>query len=95
MYSLLCVTDRPTLSPPQKITGPSAVIPAIGGIVDGESKNSEELKQIAQRGTRLDETIEGHGLGLAICKDIVSLYSGTIYFDPSEKLGAFSVEVII
>jgi len=62
---------------------------------DGAGKQPQELEQLAQRGVRLDESVEGHGLGLAICKDIVKLYSGEIHFDRSEKLGGFQVEVTL
>lgn len=62
---------------------------------DGIGKAPQELEQIAQRGVRLDETVEGHGLGLAISKDIVKLYAGTIHFNRSEKLGGFYVEISI
>ena len=62
---------------------------------DGAEKQPQELKQLAQRGVRLDESVKGHGLGLAICKDIVKLYSGEIHFNRSEKLGGFQVEVIL
>ncbi len=60
---------------------------------DGKTKAQQELEQLAKRGIRLDETVEGHGLGLAICKDIVKLYSGTIRLKQSEKLGGFKVEI--
>ena len=62
---------------------------------DGENIDLKALKQIEQRGIRLDENVDGHGLGLAICKDIVALYAGSIHFDRSEKLGGFMVEVQI
>ncbi len=62
---------------------------------DGVGKQPEELEQLAQRGVRLDESVEGHGLGLAICKDIVKLYSGEIHFNRSEKLAGFQVEVTL
>ncbi len=62
---------------------------------DGAGQKAKELEKLTQRGVRLDETIEGHGLGLAICKDIVKLYAGTIQFDRSEKLGGFLVEITL
>ena len=60
---------------------------------DGEGQDPQQLEQISQRGIRFDETIEGHGLGLAICKDIVKLYVGSISFSHSEKLGGFRVDI--
>lgn len=62
---------------------------------DGENIDLKALKQIEQRGIRLDENVDGHGLGLAICKDIVALYAGSIRFDRSKMLGGFLVEVKI
>jgi signal transduction histidine kinase len=60
---------------------------------DGEEKDPKVFEQLAQRGVRLDESVEGHGLGLAICKDIVRLYDGAIQFSQSKELGGFSVSV--
>ncbi|MEE9310202.1 MAG: sensor histidine kinase [Cocleimonas sp.] len=60
---------------------------------DGEGKDPKVFEQLAQRGVRLDESVEGHGLGLAICKDIVRLYDGAIHFSQSKKLSGFSVSV--
>ncbi|MCK5664574.1 MAG: GHKL domain-containing protein, partial [Thiotrichaceae bacterium] len=60
---------------------------------DGAGKTVQELEQLAQRGVRLDESVEGHGLGLAICNDIVKLYAGSIHFNRSKKLGGFYVKV--
>ncbi len=62
---------------------------------DGSGCSEQEMKQLAQRGTRLDETVEGHGLGLAIAKDIVKLYNGEIVFNQSRKLGGLSVTITL
>ena len=62
---------------------------------DGVGGTAEELKQLTQRGIRLDESVEGHGLGLAICKDIVKLYGGSIEFDRSSNLGGLSVVITL
>jgi len=60
---------------------------------DGAGKTALELEQLAQRGVRLDESVEGHGLGLAICNDIVKLYAGSIHFSQSKELGGFQARV--
>lgn len=62
---------------------------------DGKSIAENDIKQLTQRGIRLDEDVDGHGLGLAICKDIVALYAGSIRFDRSKTLGGFLVEIKI
>jgi len=62
---------------------------------DGAGQIKSELKKLTQRGTRLDENIEGYGLGLAICKDIVKLYNGTLEFKSSKSWGGLLVAVTI
>lgn len=60
---------------------------------DGPGLSEKALKKLIQRGGRLDESVEGHGLGLAIVTDIIKLYGGEIRFDKSIKLGGLRVEV--
>ncbi len=60
---------------------------------DGVGVSEEALLRLAERGVRLDETIDGHGLGLAITKDMVKLYGGEIDFTHSAGLGGLCVRV--
>lgn len=62
---------------------------------DGTGCTPETLQQIAGRGVRLDESVEGYGLGLAICQDIVKLYGGTLTFTQSPTLGGLQVNVLL
>jgi len=59
---------------------------------DGLGISEQEIEQLILRGSRLDETIEGHGLGLAIAKDIVKLYVGDISFSSSD-IGGLQVKI--
>ena len=62
---------------------------------DGRGLAQEEITRLTQRGSRLDENIEGHGLGLAIVYEVVQLYNGRIDFDRSTELGGLRVTVIL
>lgn len=53
------------------------------------------IKEITYRGARLDESSPGGGLGLAICKDIVTSWSGTLTFGADEFLGGLRVTVTL
>lgn len=50
---------------------------------DGRGLNSEEIDQILNRGTRLDEATEGQGIGLAVVADIVDSYNIKLHFHRS------------
>ncbi len=58
---------------------------------DGPGCPDEELARLSQRGVRIDESAAGHGLGLAIVRDIAEQYSGEVVFGRSEHLGGFKV----
>ncbi|NOT84232.1 MAG: sensor histidine kinase [Methylococcaceae bacterium] len=60
---------------------------------DGAGCDTLDAQDLIQRGVRLDESIQGHGLGLAIVADIVEFYAGTLQFGRSRVLGGFWVSV--
>ncbi|MDH3222007.1 MAG: sensor histidine kinase, partial [Gammaproteobacteria bacterium] len=54
---------------------------------DGAGVRPEQMERLKQRGTRLDESNQGHGLGLGICAEIVEGYQGSIAFAESAAGG--------
>jgi signal transduction histidine kinase len=60
---------------------------------DGPGCSQSEIAAITDRGVRLDEEVSGHGLGLAIAKEIVESYRGRIAFGRSSALGGLCAEV--
>jgi len=73
------------------VAGSSADKP--GGMVmviadDGPGIPPEAVDALLQRGTRLDETTPGHGIGLAIVKDIARSYGGDLKIGRSDLSGA-------
>ncbi len=56
---------------------------------DGPGCPVQTCEQLGQRGLRLDESTEGHGLGLAIVRDVVGHYGGEVGFGRSTELGGF------
>jgi signal transduction histidine kinase len=60
---------------------------------DGPGCPEHELQQLIQRGVRLDETVQGHGLGLAIVSDVVKFYGGQMTLGRSQDLGGLSATV--
>jgi two-component system sensor histidine kinase PhoQ len=55
---------------------------------DGPGISEEDRARVLQRGVRTDESVPGHGLGLAMVHDTVDLYGGTLSIDASELGGA-------
>lgn len=62
---------------------------------DGPGCSENEYANLTRRGMRLDETVSGHGLGLAIVADIVSAYRGSLQVGRSFELGGFQAKVTL
>lgn len=62
---------------------------------DGPGADPAACADLTRRGTRLDETADGHGLGLAIVQDIVAAYNGRLVLQRSERLGGFAAIVTL
>jgi len=59
----------------------------IGVIDDGPGVAEAEICKLGQRGLRLDEQTPGHGLGLAIVREIVGRYGGNVHFSDAAEHG--------
>lgn len=53
---------------------------------DGEGFKQAQIKQVLERGIRGDTYQDGHGVGLAIVRDLVESYQGTFDISYSQKL---------
>ncbi|KAB2851687.1 MAG: HAMP domain-containing histidine kinase [Hyphomicrobiaceae bacterium] len=54
---------------------------------DGPGLTPEQRRKVGKRGTRLDETKPGSGLGLSIVADLAGLYGGSLALDASASGG--------
>ena len=67
-------------------TGASGMVMCVGD--DGPGIPEDAVDELLNRGTRLDESTPGHGIGLAIVKDIARSYGGTLKISRSDLGGA-------
>jgi len=61
---------------------------------DGPGMAAEFRSEALSRGVRLDEQVAGHGLGLAIVRDILDAWHGTLALQAS-PLGGLRVEIAL
>jgi two-component system sensor histidine kinase PhoQ len=61
---------------------------------DGPGIPEDAAAALLQRGMRLDEATPGHGIGLAVVKDIARSYGGQLSIQES-KLGGAEITVSI
>lgn len=61
---------------------------------DGKGVDKQKVDLMTMKGYRLDESRQGHGLGLSICADIVQTYQGRLQFGDS-KMGGLKVDVCL
>lgn len=62
---------------------------------DGPGVDAADYETVLRRGGRIDESHQGHGLGLAIVHDLVQDYGGSISFQRSSMLGGLEVLIHI
>jgi len=55
---------------------------------DGAGISAEQADALLERGVRADESVPGQGIGLAVVRETVGLYGGTLSFGRSEWGGA-------
>ena len=55
---------------------------------DGPGISDADARDVLGRGVRVDEQVDGHGIGLAVVREIVDLYEGEVRIDRSPLGGA-------
>ncbi|QYJ91177.1 ATP-binding protein [Shewanella halotolerans] len=61
---------------------------------DGEGISPAQRQTILERGKRADTYAKGHGIGLAIVRDLVDSYQGALSIDESKSLGGAKFELV-
>jgi two-component system sensor histidine kinase PhoQ len=60
---------------------------------DGTGIDPAQVERVLQRGVRADEAVPGHGIGLAVVRDIVAAYQGKIEIGRG-RLGGAAIRLI-
>jgi two-component system sensor histidine kinase PhoQ len=60
---------------------------------DGPGISRENRARVLERGVRTDESVPGHGIGLAMVHDTVDLYGGSLQIETSLSLGGACVSL--
>ncbi|ASJ96155.1 ATP-binding protein [Shewanella marisflavi] len=61
---------------------------------DGQGISPAQRQTILERGKRADTYAKGHGIGLAIVRDLVDSYQGSLSIDESKSLGGAKFELM-
>jgi two-component system sensor histidine kinase PhoQ len=61
---------------------------------DGAGIGEADAERVLQRGIRADESVPGHGIGLAVTRDIAEAYGGRIRIERS-ALGGAAVRLVL
>jgi signal transduction histidine kinase len=64
-------------------------------IEDDGPGDPDDMEKLVHRGTRADEQVAGHGLGLSIVAEIINDYGGKLEFTNSTALGGLRVAIDI
>ncbi|PUE05900.1 ATP-binding protein [Limnohabitans sp. T6-5] len=62
---------------------------------DGPGMSAEQMPRVLQRGVRLDESVPGNGLGLAIVRELVDLYGGALQLQTPTQGRGLRVTLIL
>lgn len=62
---------------------------------DGPGISADDRERVLERGARADEATPGHGLGLAMVRDAIELYGGSLTVTRSEALGGARIELAL